>query len=244
MTRGSGIQIGDSQHYEKQGNWINRFPLLYPGKAGMHIIFPGTMILTIIWLGHPTEGQLVDIPRSQPNGQQINSTFLFGHKGELYPILNYVHIRMTVSLANLSAGVHAICNTAKNFKTYIKFHEAKRTLFANGTENTALRRYKGSSLPSAVRVALDQGAVPSASFVQRAENIHHLIVETCDQGMATISLAVNLFTRGGNSSSLNRRRTKRNAMLGGMSLLRGGTTSGKPESYPPASTKMNRHSNM
>ena len=108
-------------------------------------IFIAIWITAILRIARPTEGQLVKIPDLQPDVGEINSTFLFRHKGELHPILNYVHIRTTVSLANLSAGVHAICNTAEEFKKYTQFHKAERTLFPNGTENMGLRRYKGGS---------------------------------------------------------------------------------------------------
>ena len=46
-------------------------------------------------------------------------------------------------------------------------------------------------------------------------------MERCDQGIATMILVVNLFNRNANTSRSTRLRKKRNALLGGMSLLLG-----------------------
>lgn len=118
------------------------------------------MIVAIAMLNNFLEAQLIAIPDHEPDVRAINSTFLFKHKGDLHPILNYVHIRTRVSLANLSVGVHGIFNFGSNYKEYIEFNRIEKTMFPNGTENIALRRYKGVSLPSMVRGALDKGASP------------------------------------------------------------------------------------
>ena len=98
---------------------------------------------------------------------------------------------------------------------------------------------RGNAAPYAVKSALDGEATTSASFTRRANNIHELIMETCDQDIATMSLAVDLFNRNANATVSPRICKKRNFLLEEISLLLGGILFGRPGNYRLASGRIN-----
>lgn len=141
-------------------------------------------------------------------------------KDRIHSILNYLHVRTTVSLSNLAAGVHGICSVGRDYKEYIEPDKAQLTIFYNGSENVDLRSYGSVHLPNTVRAGLNMGPLhpsrsPDVPVTSTNVSWKHVI-------NATMSFAVNLFNQNENATSSRGLRQMRDVIIGGISLLLGG----------------------